>query len=171
MFILRHSYKYHGISSFKDLSSKTFSSTVSEKLIDLGKDAFQGISEGKAIFTEQEIDGLQETGLPHSLQRNLFRFAHITMQEFLAAWYIVEGKGLKLKDTKRYSLITSRKENGNEFYSLLLDFWMTKACRLTCWKTCFPLWLRWKLYQPRMQTARTRDNVCRSVSHSRWNKT
>ena len=103
MFILRNSYEYYDIiPSFKDFSSETFPSTVSEKLIDLGEVAFQGISEGKAIFTEQEINGLQETGLLHSLQQNLFRFAHITMQEFLTAWYMVKGKDPKLKGIKKF---------------------------------------------------------------------
>ena len=35
-----------------------------------------------------------------SLQQNLFRFAQITMQEFLATWYMVKGKDLYLKDIK-----------------------------------------------------------------------
>ena len=44
----------------EDFSSKTFPSTLTDKLIDLGKVAHDGISEGKTIFTEQEINGLQE---------------------------------------------------------------------------------------------------------------
>ena len=54
MFILRNNDEYHDtIPSFKDFSSKTFSNTISEKLIDLGKVAYEGISKGKAIFTEK----------------------------------------------------------------------------------------------------------------------
>ena len=103
MFILRNNDEYHDtIPSFKDFSSETFSNTISEKLIDLGKVAYEGISKGKAIFTEEEIHGLQETGLLHSLKHNLFRFAHITMQEFLTAWYMVKGKDLKLRDIKKF---------------------------------------------------------------------
>ena len=103
MFILRQSHEYHDrIPRFEDFSSETFSGTLDKKLIDLGKVAYEGISKGKAIFTEQETDGLQETGLLHLLQQNLFRFAHLTMQEFLAAWYIVKGKYLKKKDIKKF---------------------------------------------------------------------
>ena len=54
MFLLRNSDEYHDtFPSFKVFSSKTFSNTISEKLIDLGKVANEGISKGKAIFTEK----------------------------------------------------------------------------------------------------------------------
>ncbi|XP_022793071.1 uncharacterized protein LOC111332075 [Stylophora pistillata] len=38
----------------------------------------------------------------HSLQGNLFRFAHFKMQEFLAAWYMVKGKTLKIEGVHKF---------------------------------------------------------------------
>ena len=122
MFILRNSHEYHDkIPSFENFSSKTFPSTLTDKLIDLGKVAHEGISEGKTIFTEQEINGLQETGLLHSLQQNLFRFAHITMQEFLAAWYMVKGKDLELKEFFSDNLTEEKWQQVLQFVVGLLD--------------------------------------------------
>ena len=111
---------------------------IEEKLIDLGKVAFRGISKGKAIFTEQEINGLQETGLLHSLQQNLFRFAHITMQEFLAAWYMVKGKDLKLKDIKKFfsdNLTKGKWQRVLQFVVGLLD---DKGMQVNLLKDLFP---------------------------------
>ena len=139
MFILRNSAEYHDkIPSFREFSFETFPYSLSKKLIDLGKVAFRGISKGKAIFTEQEINGLQETGLLHSLQQNLFRFAHITMQEFLAAWYMVKGKDLKLKDIKKFfsdNLTRGKWQRVLQFVVGLLD---DKGMQVNLLKDLFP---------------------------------
>ena len=110
MFIIRNSDEYHDIiPNYSDFSSETFSSALNEKVINLGEVAYNGISKGKTIFTQEEIGRFQGTGLLHSLKHNLFRFAHITMQEFLAAWYMVKEKDLYLNDMKTFFSDIARK--------------------------------------------------------------
>ena len=139
MFILQNKDKYcDGNVSFEDFSSKNFPSTVSEKLIDLAKVAFQGISEGKAIFTEQEINGLQETGLLHSLQQNLFRFPHIMMQEFLAAWHLVEGKDLGLEYIKQVFSDNLTKEQWQRVLQFVVGLLDDKGMLVNLLEDLFP---------------------------------
>ena len=110
MFIIRNSDEYHDIiPNYSDFSSETFSSALNEKVINLGKVAYDGISKGKTIFKQEEIGRFQGTGLLHSLKHSLFRFAHITMQEFLAAWYMVKEKDLYLNDMKTFFSDIARK--------------------------------------------------------------
>ena len=139
MFILRNSAEYHDkIPSFREFSSETFPCTLSKKLIDLGKVAFRGISKEKEIFMEQEINGLQETGLLHSLQQNLFRFAHITMQEFLAAWYMVKGKDLKLKDIKKFFSDNLTKGKWQRVLQFVVGLLNDKGMQVNLLKDLFP---------------------------------
>ena len=67
----------------------------------LGKIAFDGIKEGRLLFTSEEVKGLEDCGLLHRLpdlptQEGLdedkaqYCFIHLTFQEFLAARHVVD---------------------------------------------------------------------------------
>ena len=66
----------------------------------LGKIAFDGIKEGKLIFESHEVKDLESNGLFHRLPdtrdrplaepRPQYCFLHLTIQEFLAAKYLVD---------------------------------------------------------------------------------
>ncbi|CAH3119421.1 unnamed protein product [Porites lobata] len=65
----------------------------------LGEIAFQGIKEGRLIFESGEVDDQENNGLFHRLPdsfsglaegRAQYCFLHLTMQEFLAAKYLVD---------------------------------------------------------------------------------
>ena len=69
----------------------------------LGKLAFDGIKEGRLLFTSEEVEGLEDCGLLHRLpdlpsQEGLdedkaqYCFIHLTFQEFLAARHVVDTK-------------------------------------------------------------------------------
>ena len=69
----------------------------------LGKIAFDGIKEGRLLFTSEEVEGLEDCGLLHRLpdlpsQEGLdedkaqYCFIHLTFQEFLAARHVVDTK-------------------------------------------------------------------------------
>ena len=87
---------------------------------------------------EQEINGLQEIGLLHSLQQNLFRFAHITMQEFLAAWYMVKGKDLKLKDIKKFFSDNLTKGKWQRVLQFVVGLLNDKGMQVNLLKDLFP---------------------------------
>ena len=80
---------------FKELSSH-----VQNVFARLGKIAFDGIKEGRLIFESHEVKDLESNGLFHRLPDNRDRplaeprpqycFLHLTIQEFLAAKYLVD---------------------------------------------------------------------------------
>ena len=79
---------------------KELSSPVQEVFKRLGKIAFNGIKEGRLIFESHEVKDLENNGLFHRLpdtrerplgeRREQYCFLHLTMQEFLAAKYLVD---------------------------------------------------------------------------------
>ena len=83
------------LKKFKELSSD-----VQDVFARLGKIAFDGIKEGKLIFESHEVKDLESNGLFHRLPDNRDRplaeprpqycFLHLTIQEFLAAKYLVD---------------------------------------------------------------------------------
>ena len=86
------------LKSFKELSSP-----AQEVFKRLGKIAFDGIQEGRLIFGSHEVKDLESNGLFHSLPdtrdhplaegRKQYCFLHLTIQEFLAAKYLVDTLG------------------------------------------------------------------------------
>ena len=82
----------------EDFLSDDLPSAVEEKFETLGKVAFEGIKEGKLIFGGNEVRGMGDSALFHRLPdsytagsrcEELFCFIHLTVQEFFAAWYMV----------------------------------------------------------------------------------
>ena len=79
---------------------KELSSPVQEVFKRLGKIAFDGIKEGRLIFESHEVKDLESNGLFHRLpdtrerplgeRREQYCFLHLTIQEFLAAKYLVD---------------------------------------------------------------------------------
>ena len=69
----------------------------------LGKIAFDGIKEGRLLFTSEEVKELEDCGLLHRLpdlpsqegldeEKAQYCFIHLTFQEFLAAKHVVDTK-------------------------------------------------------------------------------
>ena len=79
---------------------KELSSTVQEVFKRLGEIAFNGIKKGRLIFESHEVKDLESNGLFHRLpdtrerplgeRREQYCFLHLTVQEFLAAKYLVD---------------------------------------------------------------------------------
>ena len=79
---------------------KELSSPVQEMFKRLGEIAFNGIEEGRLIFESHEVKDLESNGLFHRLpdarerplgeRREQYCFLHLTIQEFLAAKYLVD---------------------------------------------------------------------------------
>ena len=79
---------------------KELSSSVQEVFKRLGKIALIGIKEGRLIFESHEVKDLESNGLFHRLPdtkdrplaegRKQYCFVHLTIQEFLAAKYLVD---------------------------------------------------------------------------------
>ena len=79
---------------------KELSSPVQEVFKRLGGIAFNGIKEGRLIFESHEVKDLESNGLFHRLpdtrerplgeRREQYCFLHLTIQEFLAAKYLVD---------------------------------------------------------------------------------
>ena len=79
---------------------KKLPSSVQEVFTRLGKIAFDGIKEGRLIFESHEVNDLESNGLFHRLPdtkdhplaegREQYCFLHLTVQEFLAAKYLVD---------------------------------------------------------------------------------
>ena len=101
-FYFRH-YHSEKVSSVENNFLKPFkklSSSVQREFTRLGKIAFDGINEGKLIFESAEVNNLESTGLFHRLpdtrdhplaeRREQYCFLHLTIQEFLAAKYLVD---------------------------------------------------------------------------------
>ena len=79
---------------------KKLRSSVQKVFTRLGEIAFDGIQEGKLIFESHEVNRLERNGLFHRLPdfrdrplaegRAQYCFLHLTLQEFLAAKYLVD---------------------------------------------------------------------------------
>ena len=79
---------------------KELPSSVQKEFTSLGKIAFNGIQEGRLIFESHEVNSLESNGLFHRLPdtkdhpladgREQYCFLHLTLQEFLAAKYLVD---------------------------------------------------------------------------------
>ena len=106
IFYFRHSDKYRMSEEARDqLFLKPFHelpTECKEEFRKLGKIAFDGIKEGRLLFTSEEVKGLEDCGLLHRLpdlpsQEGLdedkaqYCFIHLTFQEFLAARHVVDN--------------------------------------------------------------------------------
>ena len=79
---------------------KRLPSSVQKVFTSLGEIAFNGIQEGRLIFESHEVNSLESNGLFHRLPdtkdhplaegRAQYCFLHLTIQEFLAAKYLVD---------------------------------------------------------------------------------
>ena len=79
---------------------KELPSSVQKEFTSLGKIAVNGIQEGRLIFESREVNSLESNGLFHRLPdtkdhplaegREQYCFLHLTIQEFLAAKYLVD---------------------------------------------------------------------------------
>ena len=84
---------------------KKLSSSVQKVFTGLGKIAFDRIKEGRLIFESHEVKRLKSNGLFHRLPdtkdhplaegREQYCFLHLTVQEFLAAKYLVDTSSPK----------------------------------------------------------------------------
>ena len=105
IFYFRHNDKYRMSEEARDqLFLKPFHELPTECKKDfqrLGLIAFDGIKEGRLLFTSEEVEGLEDCGLLHRLpdlpsQEGLdedkaqYCFIHLTFQEFLAARHVVD---------------------------------------------------------------------------------
>ena len=111
---------------------KELSSPVQEVFKRLGKIAFNGIKEGRLIFESHEVKDLKSNGLFHRLpdarerplgeRREQYCFLHLTIQEFLAAKYLVDT--YSSKDLQKF--VSDHIEHGSwrvvmQFVAGLLD--------------------------------------------------
>ena len=100
IFFFRHNDKYRqSQDAYDQLIFKRFKelpSQVQDVFSSLAKIAFDGIKEGRLVFTSREVEGLEDCGLLHRLpdvagptpldpSEAQFCFMHLTVQEFLAA--------------------------------------------------------------------------------------
>ena len=105
IFYFRHSDKYRMneeahdqffLKPFHELPTE-----CKEEFQRLGKLAFDGIKEGRLLFTSEEVEGLEDCGLLHRLPdlpsqdgigegKAQYCFIHLTFQEFLAAKHVVD---------------------------------------------------------------------------------
>ena len=107
IFYFRHSDKYRMNEEACDqLFLKPFHklpTECGEEFQRLGKIAFDGIKEGRLLFTSEEVEGLEDCGLLHCLpdlpsqerldeEKAQYCFIHLTFQEFLAAKHVVDTK-------------------------------------------------------------------------------
>ncbi|CAH3119424.1 unnamed protein product [Porites lobata] len=99
-FYFRHHIKENNIEKIFLKPFTELSSTVQKLFKRLGKIAFDGIEKGKLVFESHEVNDLGSNGLFHRLPdsrdrplaepRPQYCFLHLTIQEFLAAKYLVD---------------------------------------------------------------------------------
>ena len=97
---------------------KELPSSVQNVFTSLGKIAFDGIKEGRLIFESHEVNDLESNGLFHRLPdfrdrplaegREQYCFLHLTLQEFLAAKYLVD----KLKTEQLRDFVSAHIQDG-----------------------------------------------------------
>ena len=107
IFYFRHNDNYRMSEEARDqLFLKPFHelpTECKEEFQRLGKMAFDGIKEGRLLFTSEEVKGLEDCGLLHRLpdlpsqegldeEKAQYCFIHLTFQEFLAAKHVVDTK-------------------------------------------------------------------------------
>ena len=105
IFFFRHNDKYRqSQDAYDQLIFKRFKelpSQVQDVFNSLAKIAFDGIKEGRLVFTSREVEGLEDCGLLHQLpdlagpseldpKEAQFCFMHLTVQEFLAAKHVTD---------------------------------------------------------------------------------
>ena len=105
IFYFRHNDKYRMSEEARDqLFLKPFHELPTEckkEFQRLGKIAFDGIKEGRLLFTSEEVKELEDCGLLHRLpdlpsqegldeEKAQYCFIHLTFQEFLAAKHVVD---------------------------------------------------------------------------------
>ena len=106
MFYFKHSRNYKQYQGQADFIREKFENLpdgVKAVFKRLGKIAFKGIKEGRLIFESKEVERLEDCGLLHRLPdlcapadspfetpKAQFCFIHLTIQEFLAAKYVVD---------------------------------------------------------------------------------
>ena len=89
---------------------KELPSSVRNVFSRLGRIAFVGIREGRAVFESHEVQDLESNGLLHRLpdfrdhplaeRKEQYCFIHLTVQEFLAAKYLVDA--FSPKDLRKF---------------------------------------------------------------------
>ena len=132
IFYFRHSDKYRMKEEARDqLFLKPFHklpTECEEEFQRLGEIAFDGIKEGRLLFTSEEVKGLEDCGLLHRLpdlptQEGLdedkaqYCFIHLTFQEFLAARHVVDTM-TKAQALKKF--ITDHTKKGS--WQLVVQF-------------------------------------------------
>ena len=132
IFYFRHSDKYRMSEEARDqLFLKPFHelpTECKEEFQRLGEIAFDGIKEGRLLFTSEEVKGLEDCGLLHRLpdlpsQEGLdedkaqYCFIHLTFQEFLAARHVVDTM-TKAQALKKF--ITDHTKKGS--WQLVVQF-------------------------------------------------
>lgn len=132
MVIFHHNPEYRNRTlSSDEINSNTFTETVTDELTKLGGIAYDGISQGSLVFDSQRVTGLETAGVLHRLPELPFDnvhnhpqycFAHLVMQEFLSARYLVEQTPARIES---FFSIILWKVNGTKSYDSLLDCSMT----------------------------------------------
>ena len=99
-FYYRHHSRENKVENYFRKPFKDLSSSVQDVFTRLGEIAFKGIQNGRLIFESDEVNDLENNGLFHRLPdtrdrplaegRPQYCFLHLTIQEFLAANYLVK---------------------------------------------------------------------------------
>ena len=99
-FYYRHHSRENKVENYFRKPFKDLSSSVQGVFTRLGEIAFKGIQNGRLIFESDEVNDLENNGLFHRLPdtrdrplaegRPQYCFLHLTIQEFLAANYLVQ---------------------------------------------------------------------------------
>ena len=96
IFLLKHNPLYHGSCiSMDEIQSDDCLQGMQDTLNRLKELAHKGMKEKRLIFDLKDVEGMENCGLLHKLPgtyKSKFYFFHFTMQEFLAAKYIVTSE-------------------------------------------------------------------------------
>ena len=108
IFYFRHNEEFRGKNfTREDFESDKLPSNVEKKFEKLEKMAFEGIKEGRLVFGENEVRGLEGSALFHRLpdrettplkREQQFCFIHLTMQEFFAARHLAKMDETELRN-------------------------------------------------------------------------